>query len=135
MKTINKLHWLRTEKKDLTERIFKLEEKIKELSNLGCADNSDMPKGGTPGNPTEKYVCKLIELKEKRQNLILKCIEIESETEEFINDVNDSEIRTLLRKYYIDGKSWEEIAKQLYPANSDGSTPRKKVNNYLRRIK
>ena len=132
MKTMTRLYWLRTEKKDLQKRILDFDEKIAELTNLGSAPVSDMPRGTGIGNPTEKYVAKLIELKDKRQSLIFKSIQIESETEEYIKEVDDPEIRTLIRAYYIDGKSWNEIAKIYYKRNCDGSTPRKKVNLYLK---
>ena len=134
MKGINKLYWLRNEKKDLSERIQKLDYQIEELTNLSAAPLSDMPKSsGTTSNPTEKYVLKLTELKEKRQNMILKSIDIENETEEYIKTVDDAEVRTLMRKYYIDGLSWNDIAKEFYKWNCDGSTPRKKVSNYLKK--
>lgn len=133
MENVRKLHWLRNEKKDLLERIQDLDYKIEELSNLSAAPISDMPKGNGTSNPTEKYVMKLTELKEKRQNMIFKSVELENETEEYIKKVNDPEIRVLMRKYFIDGLSWNEIAREYYKYNCDGSTPRKKVNNYLKK--
>lgn len=133
MEHIRRLHWLRNEKKDLSERIQNLDYEIAELTNLSAAPISDMPKGNGVSNPTEKYVMKLTELKNKRQNMILKSVELENETEEFISKVNDSEIRVLMRKYFIDGCTWNEIAREYYKYNCDGSTPRKKVSNYLKR--
>lgn len=133
MKTLTKLYWLRNEKKDLDKRIKDYDDKIAELSNLGSAPITDMPRSSTVGNPTDKYVTKLIELKDKRQNLILKTVEVEAETEEFIKNVEDAEIRTIMRKYYIDGLTWNEIVKIYYKRNCDGSTPRKKVSEYLKK--
>lgn len=132
MKVMTKLYWLRTENKDLRKRIKDIEDKISELTNLGSAPVNDMPKGNDVGSPTEKYVIKLISLKDKRQELIFKSLEIEEETEEEIIAIDDPEIRTLMRKYYIDGMSWNEIARTYYKKNCDGSTPRKKVNLYLK---
>ncbi len=132
MRTMTRLYWLRTEKIDLAKRIEEYDNKIMELSNLGSAPIDDMPKSATVGNPTDKYVMKLLELKEKRQQLIFKSIDIENETEEYINKVDNPEIRTLMRKYYIDGMSWNDIARVYYKRNCDGSTPRKKVNMYLK---
>lgn len=135
MKILTKLYWLRTEKKDLLKRIQDYDEKIEELNNLGSAPITDMPRGNAVGNPTEKYVTKLLDLKAKRQNLIFKSIEVETETEKYINGIDDPEIRTIMRKYYIDGMSWNEIARVYYKRNCDGSTPRKKVNLYLKERK
>lgn len=135
MGKISKLYWLRTEKKDLQARIEEIESKIQELSVLSSAPISDMPHGSEIGNPTEKYVIKLTNLKEQRQKLVLQSAEIESETEEYIKEVDDSEIRTIMRSYYIDGMSWNKIARKYYSRNCDGSTPRKKVNMYLEKEK
>lgn len=132
MRTMTRLYWLRTENRDLLKRIKDYDEKIEELTNLSSAPINDMPKGSGVGNPTEKYIVKLLELKEKRQSLIFKSIEVETETEEYIKGVDDPEIRTIMRKYYIDGMSWNEIARIYYKRNCDGSTPRKKVNIYLK---
>ena len=117
MRTITRLYWLRTERIDLLRRIEEYDNKIQELSNLSSAPVSDMPKSLTVGNPTDKYVAKLIDLKDKKQQLIFKSIDIEDETEEYIKKVDDSEIRTLMRYYFIDGKSWNEIARVLYKRN------------------
>lgn len=133
MKEIKKIFWLRKEKKDLCERVKNLDDRIIELSNLGSAPINDMPKGLTIGNPTENYVTKLIGLKEKQKSMILEITSIELKTEELIRKVDDPEIRTLMRAYYIDGLSWNDIAKLYYKYNCDGSTPRKKVKNYLKK--
>lgn len=132
MKTMTRLYWLRTEKIDLLKRIKDYDDKIQELSNLSSAPIDDMPKSQSVGNPTDKYVIKLLRLKEKRQRLVLQSIDIESETEEYINKVDNPEIRTLMRKYFIDGMSWNDIARVYYKRNCDGSTPRKKVSMYLK---
>ena len=135
MRITTRLYWLRVERKDLLKRIQDYDNKIEELTNLGSAPITDMPRGNAVGNPTEKYVTKLLDLKEKRQSLMFKSIELESETEEYINGVDDPEIRIIMRKYYIDGMSWNEIARVYYKRNCDGSTPRKKVNLYLKERK
>ncbi len=132
MKTITSLYWLRTEKKDLQKRINEIDEMLGELTQLGSPEMSDMPKSKSRSNPTEKYVEKLISLKDKRSKLIIQSIDIEEKIENIISKVDDPEIRTLIRKYYIDGMSWNEIARNLYKKNCDGSTPRKKVNLYLK---
>ena len=132
MKTITKLYWLRTEKKDLQKRIQEIEDTLGEMTQLGSPTMNDMPKSTTRSNPMEKYVEKLISLKEKRSKLIIQSIDIEEKIEDIITKVDDAEIRTLIRSYYIDGKSWNEIARLYYKKNCDGSTPRKKVNLYLK---
>ena len=67
MKTITKLYWLRTEKKDLQKRIQEIDDTLGEMTQLGSPAMSDMPKSNTRSNPTEKYVEKLISLKKKKK--------------------------------------------------------------------
>ena len=132
MDNIRRLHWLRKEKKDLLKKVQDIELKILELNNLSSAPVGDGSKGSGVSNPTEQYVLRLTALKDKRLKRIMEITEIENETEEFIDRVKDSEVRMLMRKYYIDGLSWNDIARLYYKRNCDGSTPRKKVNNYMK---
>ena len=134
MDNIRRLHWLRKEKKDLLKKVQDIELKILELNNLSSAPVGDGSKGSGVSNPTEQYVLRLTALKDKRLKRIMEITEIENETEEFIDRVKDSEVRMLMRKYYIDGLSWNDIARLYYKRNCDGSTPRKKVNNYMKGI-
>ena len=134
MDNIRRLHWLRKEKKDLLKKVQDIELKILELNNLSSAPVGDGSKGSGVSNPTEQYVLRLTALKDKRLKRIMEITEIENETEEFIDRVEDSEVRMLMRKYYIDGLSWNDIARLYYKRNCDGSTPRKKVSNYMKGI-
>ena len=134
MDNIRRLHWLRKEKKDLLKKVQDIELKILELNNLSSAPVGDGCKGSGVSNPTEQYVLRLTALKDKRLKRIMEITEIENETEEFIDRVKDSEVRMLMRKYYIDGLSWNDIARLYYKRNCDGSTPRKKVSNYMKGI-
>ena len=54
----------------------------------------------------EQLIKKLITAKKKLQSKII-------EAEEFIAEQNESELRTILRSYYINGLSQEEIGKLL----------------------
>lgn len=134
MDNIRRLHWLRKEKKDLLKKVQDIELKILELNNLSSAPVGDGSKGSGVSNPTEQYVLRLTALKDKRLKRIMEITEIENETEEFIDKVKDSEVRMIMRKYYIDGLSWNDIARLYYKRNCDGSTPRKKVSNYMKGI-
>ena len=134
MEILAKLYWIRIEKKDLQRREEKYREKLEEMEIISASLLTGMPSGNNPSDPTEKYVLRLQKLKEKMQHIMERISEIEVEVERYIEDIEDSEIRTLVRKYYVDGLSWNEIAKVYYKKNIDGSTPRKKVNNYFKTV-
>lgn len=68
----------------------------------------------------EQLIKKLITAKKKLQSKII-------EAEEFIAEQNESELRTILRSYYINGLSQEEIGKLL---GYDRSTITKKIKRF-----
>lgn len=99
---LNKLYWLKQE-------ITQLESEIKELSKL--PDNL-----GNTMLLRSKLDKKLIEFVEERINV-----------EAVINNIDDSEIRVIARKRYIENKSWERIGKEMY---MDRTTAYKKLQRY-----
>jgi len=52
------------------------------------------------------------------------------ETNEYISNQEDSEIRQILALRYINGLTWHQIAKHL--GYADESVPRKKCNRFLK---
>lgn len=49
--------------------------------------------------------------------------------EQYILSIQDSEVRTAMRAYYLQGKTWQQVAFAL--GVTDESTPRRKVLNFL----
>ena len=80
-------------------------------------------------NPTERVAIKLTKLKtkllDKKEKLIDEMIIIE----DFLSTVEDNEIRIIIRKRFLDGKTWDVVGKEI---NSDRSTPYYRLKNYLK---
>ena len=110
---------------DLT--IYELEETIIGSSKI---NDINIPSGRI-SNPTEQLGLKLSKLKEKlnlkKEELLIKLDEIEV----FLSTVTDLEVSTIIRIKYINCKSWNDVANELY---IDRTTAYKKVKSYLEKV-
>lgn len=124
MKNLNRLYWLKQER-------MQIENQIKELTVLSAVPMSGMPSGSTVSSPVERFNERLEQLKEKLQR---KCAEILTETErieEYIENIEDAEIRVIARKRFIDNKTYQVIGDEMFV---DGTTARKKLKRYFERV-
>lgn len=74
-------------------------------------------------------------LRERKARQELRLVNIENtimDIEEFINSVRDSEIRILLRLYYIEGRSWREAALSMGEGYSEDAC-KKRVQRFFDR--
>ena len=124
MKNINTLYYLKQER-------IQIENQIKELTILSAVPMSGMPKGNSVSSPVERFAERLEQLKEKLQR---KCAEILTETErieEYIENIDDVEVRLIARKRFIENKTYRVIGEEMY---TDGTTARKKLKRYFERV-
>lgn len=129
IKDLNKLYYI---KKNIRE----LEEELAELNNLGAAPITDSIKGNNVSNPTEKYVMKRNRILEKLNKVRHEYLEEYEKISDFINDIEDEEIKLIARLRFIKQKDWVYIAEEISPEDQtrDRTTPRKKINRYLRNL-
>ena len=120
IKKLNKLYYM---KKNIKE----LEEELAELNNLGSAPLNDMPKGNTTGNPTESFVIKKSRILEKLKDAHELYLSEYEKISDFINNIEDEEIKLIARLRFIKHKDWESIGKEV---NADRTTPSKKFRKY-----
>lgn len=108
------------EVKDLRNRINKISREIADLSNTIVADTvKGTRKDGTYGpikiEGLERRESRKKEAILKRYKLMLEIkeaelLELMTEAEKYIEDINNSELRTMFRIYYIDGMNWMQTA-------------------------
>lgn len=129
IKDLNKLYYI---KKNIKE----LEEELAELNNLGAAPITDSIKGNKVSNPTESYVIKRNRILEKLNKVRHEYLEEYEKISDFINDIEDEEIKLIARLRFIKQKDWVYIAEEISPEDKtrDRTTPRKKINRYLRNL-
>lgn len=117
---------MREEVKNIRKRIDKLQ---LEISNFEMVQDSvkGTRKDGTNGSiritgyPTQLFWKKKDSIKRCRIKLELaemELLELMNDSEEFIQSIEKSELRSMFRFYYIDGMSWQQVAinmNDLYP--------------------
>ena len=126
MINLNKVYWLKRE-------IAQIADMIKELTIYQGASLSGIPSGsGDNTSPVEKYTLrkeKLIEkLKRKNEELDAEV----QRTEEYIENIEDAEIRVIARKRFIENKDWDVIGDEMYMHRTTVSL---KMRKYLEREK
>lgn len=96
----------------LVGEIKYLESRIKEIESslVGSQVMTGMPKGTGVGDPVYKKTTLLIKLKDKLEERKSKSIIELEKIEDFIQSIDDVEIRIIFTKRYIDLKQWEAIA-------------------------
>lgn len=82
------------------------------------------------GIDTEEYERRVIRLQRKLIKRKEKLLQIHEEAIDFINNIEDSLIRQAITLKYIDGMSWENIAKKM-GGNTTPDSVRMAVNRYI----
>lgn len=124
--------------KYITARIARTEERIAELeqeNGLGSVNMDGMPHGTTPGDPVARMAIARAALHEYLVRLRSELKEKEREIREYIDSVENEEIKLIIEWRFIDLLDWYEIAgnlEELTGKSVDRSTPGKKMRKYLR---
>lgn len=114
----------------ITERIADLEEE----DGLGALNMDGMPHSKTPGNPVERMALARAALHEKLLQLRADLAEKELAITEYINSVEQEDIKLIMELRYIDAKYWQDIAVEWEERTgkyADRTTLSKKLEKYL----
>ena len=98
------------------------EERLKKIEEEGVV--SDVVSGGMGGTqhfkvtgfPEPRYAKEIALLKSRRQRLKMKeeeLLELTNQAEEYIESIPKSEIRIMLRLYYIENLTWSQVAMRM----------------------
>lgn len=118
-------------------RINRLNERIAELEDedgLGSVNMDGMPHGTTPGNPVERMALARAALHEKLLQLRADLLEKELAIVEYIESVEQEDIKLIMELRFIDMKYWQDIAAEWEERTGkcvDRTTLAKKVEKYL----
>lgn len=118
--------------------IDKLIDRISEMEDeplIGSMNMDGMPRGSTPGNPVERLAMARAALHEKLLQAKAAAVEKELEIREYMDGVEDAEIKLIIEMRCIQGKDWYSVATELGEIGGgiwiDRSTPAKKLRKYL----
>ena len=123
MKKLNKLYWLKQE-------IAQIENQIKELTVLSATSMNGMPSGSNVSSPVERFYDRLERLKAKLQTKLDEYIIEKERIEDYIENIEDAEVRVIARKRFIENKDYQTIGDEMY---IDRTTAYKKLKRYFER--
>ena len=83
-----------------------------------------------PGNPTERTAFRIIEEKERLEQLSIELWQMTKKIEEWLQSLDDHEVRAIVRAHYINGKTWRQTAREVY-GWADQDTPRKRIKRFF----
>lgn len=119
-KELSQYYWLKQEIKKIEDRIIEFGDGI----------------GSTKYNDSIKSTKKMQSIQEKRAELVeqylefkLSALEKYLEIERYIETIEDSEIRQLMRLRFLDLMDWSTIGKEL---NCDRTTAARKVRKFIK---
>lgn len=121
MESLNKLYWIKKE-------IKKIENQIKELTFLSSASLDGMPRGSGVASSVERLYERLEKLKSKLAAKREKYVAEQERLEDFLETIEDAEIRVYARGRFIEHKSFEQIGNENYV---DRTTVSKKLKDYI----
>lgn len=131
IKQLSKYHNLKVE-------LAQIEDDIKEVEAtvIGASKITGMPSSKSFNNdsPTERIGIKLAKLKDKVDKKREELLDEFDKIEHFLATVNDNEIRIIIRKRFIEGKTWQKVADETSPS-SDRTTPYYQLKKYLKNHK
>ena len=126
-KELSQLYYLKREIKEQQKRIKELE-----AAATSCSSKIDgLPSGEVINDKIGNYAVQIADLKSLLDLNLKKCFYEFNRLNRYIQSVEDSQMRMILTLRYINGLTWQQIAKSMGVVG-DGSTERKKLNRFLK---
>ena len=72
----------------------------------------------SPGDPTSEAVHKITTLQQKYNRMLTEMADKRDRINAWVAELDDREIRSIIRWHYLNGKSWKQTSKLVYGANS-----------------
>ena len=126
-RSLDQLRYLREEVDLLSQRIAELE-----LAARGGAGRiTGLPRCALPA--AGEWGARLAALRDRLENRRERCMMLLGELYAFIDDVDDSLMRQILTYRYIDGDTWQRVARRI--GEADEQYPRLLHNRFLERAR
>lgn len=127
--TMNDLEDYRTLRGEIKELIREINEVT--YCSVGSPKLSGMPTGkGNSVSSVEKTVQKKIKLQEKLSKKLDSRLEKLIEIEDFLETVEDTDVRLIIRYRFINGLDWQVVGEKMH---FERTTPYYKLKKYLER--
>lgn len=123
--------------KGLVAEMRSLKESIDSLYNTYRSPQLKSDRGShsmNTGSPTENAVNKILKLKKIYNNKYSEATDLLLEVEAWLSQVEDPEIRSIIRFHYILNRSWQQTSTEIYGYASYYNS-RKKIMRFFGREK
>lgn len=124
---LSQLRHLKREVDELSQRIGELEER----AMGGSARPMGMLRSGRLDDRVARAAASLADLRDRMARRRLDCLEELGRLYAFIDDLPDSQLRQIFAARYIDGLSWQNVARRI--GETDEQVPRRLHNRVLRK--
>lgn len=124
---LSQLRHLKREVDELSQRIGELEER----AMGGSARPMGMLRSGRLDDRVARAAASLADLRDRMARRRLDCMEELGRLYAFIDDLPDSQLRQIFAARYIDGLSWQNVARRI--GETDEQVPRRLHNRVLRK--
>ena len=95
--------------------LIERQQRYRELAQRRTPVYRDTPGGGRRcASSVEEYVAKIVDLEREIDRRIDEYVDLTREIEAAIDKVGDDRCRNILRYRYINGWSWEKIAREMH---------------------
>ncbi len=116
----------------ITAEIKALELEIEALYDVRKSPAGHEGSGSpTPGDPTGRAAMRIIELREQLLIQQERWSEAALKIEQWLQTVEDAEIRSIIRWRYILGLSWKQTGKRVYGDTEAGDACRKRIKRFF----
>lgn len=82
-------------------------------SGLGAANNDGLPHGSGVSNPTADIAARAASIAAELSQKLNECIDLRLQIEQAVNALNEPRERELMRRRYIEGQRWEQVAYEM----------------------
>lgn len=124
---LSQLRHLKREVDELSQRIGELEER----AMGGSTRPMGMLRSGRLDDRVARAAASLADLRDRMARRRLDCMEELGRLYAFIDDLPDSQLRQIFAARYIDGLSWQNVARRI--GETDEQVPRRLHNRALRK--
>ena len=106
---LSRYYYLSLEIEELKKRIDTLRETAVSFSQI-----TGMPKNKSKENTEENKRIRILALAEKMAKKVSEATEEMLKIEEYISTIEDTELKLILTKRYLESKSWDRVAEELH---------------------
>ena len=120
----------------LTKEIDEVKQRILDLESLctsGVSHISGMPSRAGMDDKVARYAVEIADLKVQLEIMLVERLHALSILTQYINSVQDSQIRLILSLRYIQRYTWTQVAAKVGGGNSD-KTVQMAVGRHLKRV-